>query len=192
MDKVLELIHQACFIVIKELSNTTAGGSVLQSPLIMPMLQQSNTPVQHAANLTAYLLHNSEYFFPPLNLLCTVSNLALTGLAYYYSRAGASTTPSGAATAAAKLPFVATAFALNMATTAWAIGIMVPMNKRMAKNAEKIDKAEKEGARKTVAISGQENEFRGLQRRWQTLNYGRAAIMIASSIVSINGLLKTV
>lgn len=155
------------------------------------MLQLPSVPVHHAANQTAYLLHNSEYFFPPLNLLCTLSNLALTGLAYYYSRAGAPTTPAGAATAAAKLPRLATAFALNVATTAWAIGIMVPMNRKMDAISKRLNKAEREGGRKTVATSGDEIELRRLQRRWQSLNYGRAAIMIASSVVGISALLTT-
>ncbi|KAI7639601.1 hypothetical protein KC322_g20867, partial [Hortaea werneckii] len=45
------------------------GGSALQSPLIMPMLQMPEVPAVHAGKMTAYLLHNSEHFFPPLNML---------------------------------------------------------------------------------------------------------------------------
>ncbi|KAK6434868.1 hypothetical protein LTR95_008947 [Oleoguttula sp. CCFEE 5521] len=150
------------------------GGSALQSPLIMPMLQLPQIPVQHAGTATAYLLHNSEKFFPPLNGACTLSNLILTITAYVNR--------DSSVVAAAKLPYALAGFALNMATTAWALGIMVPMNKAMTKHAETLerDSTDEKAAK----------ELRRLQKRWQGLNYGRAAIMLAASITSLYGLLQ--
>ena len=132
------------------------GGSVLQSPLIMPMLQLQSVPAHHAGTMTAYLLHNSEKFFPPLNGACTVTNLVLT-ISAYLNRQQSSA-------AAAKLPYLGAALALNLATTAWALGIMVPMNKAMARHAE--------GLQKNNEDEKSEKELRRLQSRWQTLNYG--------------------
>lgn len=128
----------------------------MQSPLIMPMLQLEKVPVQYAGVQTAYLLHNSEFFFPPTNMLCTLSNLAVTITSYLYRDTNAE--------AAAKLPWALAGFVLNAATTAYALGIMVPMNKKMARNASVLE----------TKNTDQKNasELRELQKRWQTLNYG--------------------
>ncbi|KAH9824617.1 hypothetical protein Tdes44962_MAKER04299, partial [Teratosphaeria destructans] len=149
------------------------GGSALQSPLIMPMLQMSQVPTHHAGTQTAYLLHHSEKFFPPLNMLCTLSNLAVT--------VGAYLNRNKSSLAAERLPYVATAFAGSVATTAYALLIMVPMNRRMtalSKNLEVNNSDEKS-----------EKEFRSLQSRWQKLNLGRATIMISSAVVGMYALL---
>lgn len=122
----------------------------------MPMLQLREVPAHHSGTLTAYLLHNSEYFFPPLNGACTVTNLALT-IAAYLNRDSNSA-------AAAKLPYLGASFALNLATTAWALGIMVPMNRAMAKLAGNLQA--------NNADEKSEKELRRLQKRWQGLNYG--------------------
>jgi hypothetical protein len=153
------------------------GGSVLQSPLIMPALTDHvvNVPIHHTAQQTAYLLHNSEHFFPPLNALCSLSNLILTSTAYLRSR-------NGNLVAEAKFPILATAFGLNVATTAWALLIQVPMNKRMTKLAEILKAGVANGTDKDSRQKAAEKEFRDLQLRWRKLNYGRAAIMIASAI----------
>jgi hypothetical protein len=132
------------------------GGSVLQSPLIMPMLQLQSVPAHHAGTMTAYLLHNSEKFFPPLNGACTVTNLVLT-ISAYLNRQQSSA-------ASAKLPYLGAALALNLATTAWALGIMVPMNKAMARHAESLQKNNED--------EKSEKELRRLQSRWLKLNYG--------------------
>jgi hypothetical protein len=145
---------------------TCSGGSVLQSPLIMPMLQLKQIPIEHAGTMTAYLLHNSEKFFPPLNGVCTLSNLILTITAYLNKNSSRE--------ASVKLPFFVGAFALNMATTAWAIGIMVPMNKAMARHAETLE-----------VNSGDEKaakELRRLQSRWQKLNYGELDMRLRNRI----------
>ncbi|KAI7185871.1 hypothetical protein KC316_g4989, partial [Hortaea werneckii] len=81
-----------------------------------------------------------------------------------------------------KLPFVGTAFGLSVATTAYALGIMVPMNRRMAALSDNLNV--------NSADDKSEKELRQLQKRWQKLNYGRATIMIASAIAGVFGLLQ--
>ena len=98
---------------------------------------------------------------------------------------------------------------LNLATTAWALSIMVPMNKAMARHATSLQA--------NNADEKSEKELRRLQTRWQKLNYGtflllvelfdadflgvfeltfwvlltgRAFIMIASSVTALYGLLE--
>ncbi|KAI4771427.1 hypothetical protein E4T52_13565 [Aureobasidium sp. EXF-3400] len=153
------------------------GGSVLQSPLIMPTVTDHvvGVPVHYTAQQTAYLLHNSEHFFPPLNALCSLSNLILTGTAFLRAR-------DGNLIAEAKFPKLATAFGLNIATTAWALLIQVPMNKRMSKLAEILKAGVANGTDKDSRQKAAATEFRELQLRWRKLNYGRAAIMIASAV----------
>ena len=139
------------------------GGSVLQSPLIMPMLQLRDVPAHHAGTMTAYLLHNSEKFFPPLNGACTLTNLVLTITAYLHR--------NESSLAASKLPWLGASLALNLATTAWALGIMVPMNKAMARHASSLQA--------NNADEKSEKELRRLQARWQKLNYGTLFFFLA-------------
>jgi len=120
------------------------------------MLQLRDVPAHHAGTMTAYLLHNSEKFFPPLNGACTLTNLILTVNAYLNR--------NESSLAAAKLPWLGASLALNLATTAWALGIMVPMNKAMARFAANLQA--------NNADEKSEKELRRLQARWQKLNYG--------------------
>jgi hypothetical protein len=71
---------------------------------------------------------------------------------------------------------------LNVATTAWALLIQVPMNKRMTRLAEILKAGVANGTDKDSRQKAAEKEFRDLQLRWRKLNYGRAAIMIASAV----------
>jgi len=170
------------FVIIATAFN--AGGSTLQSPLVMPMLMMPNIPTHYAAQQTAYLLHNSEYFFPPLNGVCTLANVLLTSISYYYS--------SESAVASAKLPRLAIAAATNLMTTAWALGIMVPMNKKMTVLAKELERGVQLGEEKETKQKTREQELRRLQNRWRKLNYGRAAIMIASAAAGISALVVRV
>lgn len=114
----------------------------------------------------------SEYFFPPLNAACTLSNL-LTAIIAYLNRDIHSV-------AAAKLPYLSIATAANIATTAYALLIMVPMNRKQAAIADNLKHRENEN---------EEKELRRLQKRWSRLNYGRAMIMVAGSVAGMLGLL---
>jgi hypothetical protein len=166
------------------------GGSVLQSPLIMPMLMLPGVPSHHAGHQTAYLLHNSEHFFPPLNAVCTLTNLILTGFAFYYSRGTAASIPGTSAhIAAGKFPRVGLAALLNVCTTIWALTIMVPMNKKMAAIAGEMEKGVKDGEAEGQAYKKNESELRRLQARWTKLNYGRAMIMVGASLAGFSALL---
>lgn len=132
------------------------GGSALQSPLIMPMLQLDRVPAQYAGAQITYLLTNSEFFFPPLNMLSTLSNLAATITCYLYKDSNRALS--------AKLPYVAVGFAMNVATTAYALTIMVPMNRQMVKHASSLEA--------NSSDEKSEKELRRLQNKWKTLNYG--------------------
>ena len=158
------------------------GGSALQSPLVMPTISDEvvNVPVHYTAQQTAYLLHNSEHFFPPLNALCSLANIICAGTSYYNR--------DSSPLLAAKFPKLAIAAVLNVATTAWALGIMVPMNKRMAVLAAQLKDGAEKGEQKEARHKSAEHEFRALQKRWMKLNYGRAAIMITGAIVGASAL----
>lgn len=130
------------------------GGSALQSPLIMPTLSLDKVPVQYAALQIKYLVHESEKFFPPLNALCTLSNIVVGVTSYLYKDTNAA--------ASAKLPYAIAGGVLNLATTAWAILIMVPMNQSMTKDANTLEtNSTSESAAKSL---------RQTQQKWRKLN----------------------
>ncbi|KAF2722929.1 hypothetical protein K431DRAFT_337775 [Polychaeton citri CBS 116435] len=159
-----------CFAVLGAATNL--GGSALQSPLIMPMLQIPNVAAQPASAMTDYLLHNSEFFFPPLNASCTLANIVMTVTAYLNRNTDN--------TAAAKLPYLAAATIGSISTTAWSLLIQVPINKKIGVLAKKLEKDPQDAAA--------EKEFRELQEKWRKRNYGRAVTMISTAIVGITGL----
>lgn len=123
----------------------------------MPVLQLPSVPAKYAGEQLKYLLHRSEFFFPPLNAVCTVGNL-VAAVACYLHR-------GTSRFAAAKLPYAAAAFALCAATTAYALGIMVPINRRLGALATKL--------KTNDADEESEKELRALQQKWRKLNYGQ-------------------
>lgn len=156
------------------------------------MLQIDKVPVHYSAQQTDYLLHNSEHFFPPLNAICTLGNLIVTGITFYYSRGSGSSSiafDNTARVASAKLPRQAIAFALSVATTAYALGIMVPMNRKMQAIAGEMEKAAQRGEEKSSEMQKKALDLKGLQNRWMTLNYGRALVMIGASLAGMSALL---
>lgn len=135
------------------------GGSALQSPLIMPTLSLKSVPVQHAAAQIRYLVHESEKFFPPLNMLCTLSNLVVSITSYLNKDTNAA--------ASAKLPYAIAGTVLNIATTVWAITVMVPLNKSMTKDANTLEtNSTNESAAKSL---------RQTQQKWRSLNLGESS-----------------
>jgi Domain of unknown function (DUF1772) len=115
---------------------------------------------------------DSEFYFPPLNAACALSNLMMSIVAYLHSGSDS--------IAAAKLPYLCTATAANIATTAWAMLIMVPMNRQLVAIAGRLKEKENEF---------EEKELRRLQKKWSRLNYGRALIMIGGSVAGMMALL---
>lgn len=138
---------------------TTSGASVAQSPLIMPVFQMPSVPTHISSLQVAKLVHDSEYYFPPLNMACTLSNIALTVACYLNRR--------NSQAAADKLPWVALALACSVATTAFALLIMVPRNKRMTFLSVEMNKHMQGGK--------DEKEFRQIQVQWRKLNYGKSS-----------------
>jgi Domain of unknown function (DUF1772) len=115
---------------------------------------------------------SSEHFFPPLNAACTLSNLIMSIVAYLNSGSDG--------IAAAKFPYLCIATAANITTTAYALLIMVPMNKKQTAIAGRLKDKENEF---------DEKELRRLQKKWSQLNYGRALVMIAGSVAGMMALL---
>jgi len=145
------------------------------------MLMIPDVPVHHAGKQTAYLLHNSEYYFPPLNAVCTLSNIILAGTAFVYR--------GNSRIADFKWPRLAVAAGFNLATTAYALGIMVPMNRKMAAISDDMQKVVSRGDEKSSEMKIKELELRRLQSRWRKLNYGRAVIMIGAALAGMSALL---
>lgn len=145
------------------------------------MLRLPYVPVHYAAHQGSYLLHNSEHFFPPLNAVCTLGNLVMTIFAYLYSRQSP--------IAAAKAPRLALATALSVATTAYALLIMVPMNRRQMALAVELEKLDMAGDTKAEVYKSNEMELRRIQVRWTKMNYGRAVIMLGAAVVGASALL---
>jgi Domain of unknown function (DUF1772) len=129
----------------------------------------ANHEIQSGSQLTD---NGSEHFFPPLNAACTLSNVIATIIAYLNHNSHS--------VAASKLPYLCLATAANIATTAYALLIMVPMNRKQVAIAERLKDKENEL---------EERDFRRLQKKWMQLNYGRATIMIAGSVAGMMGLL---
>lgn len=132
----------------------------MQSPLIMPVFQMPEVPAHVASIQVAKLLHDSEYFFPPLNMACTLSHLVLATTCYLNRHSSPS--------AAEKLPWVSGAFVCSVATTAYALLIMVPRNKRMTFLSVEMNKHMQGGK--------DEKEFRQIQSTWRKLNYGECPV----------------
>lgn len=158
------------------------GGSSLQSPLIVPIVQDHvvDVPTHYCAQQMAHLLQTSEFYFPPTNGLSTLSNLILTGTAYYNR---------DSPVFAAKLPVMATAFGFNLLVTAYALGIMVPMNKRMVQLSKEMKKAVGTAQEKDSSFTQKEMEFRQIQQKWKRLNLGRAMCMVGAAVAGAYSLL---
>lgn len=124
----------------------------------MPMLQLSSVPTVHAAQQCKYLLSNSEFFFPPLNAACTLTNLILTITAYLNK--------DKSLAAAQKLPFFAAATGLSLATTAYALTFMVPLNNKIKGYAAKLEVDPNDKNATSL--------FRNGQTTWQTWNLGES------------------
>merc|ERR1711939_772481 len=94
------------------------GASGFQTPITMPVLRNENVPAHHASTLVTHLLHVSEIVFPPLNAIGTVGNLAILGGVFANK---SEITPE----ISAKIPYIATSFALSVAVTVYALTVMV-------------------------------------------------------------------
>jgi len=146
------------------------GASGFQTPITMPVLRNENVPAHHASTLVTHLLHVSEIVFPPLNAIGTVGNLAILGGVFANK---SEITPE----ISAKIPYIATSFALSVAVTVYALTVMVPINTTMKNMAARLrkDESDKEAAR----------IFREHQLKWQGYNMGRGSLMLGAAIASV-------
>ena len=135
------------------------GASASASPIAMPLFLHAAIPALHRSAQIVHLLHTSEFLFPPLNALCGLAHLAALVACYLHRRA--------AAAAAAKLPWLAAAFALGLAVTAWSLSVMVPINAALRDINRKLQRGE--------AGPHLERELVAKVLRWQRMNYGTHA-----------------
>ncbi|EMC92612.1 hypothetical protein BAUCODRAFT_37506 [Baudoinia panamericana UAMH 10762] len=139
----------------------------------MPMLEMEEVPSGLQGKQLRWLLHASEIFFPRLNATYTLANLVLTVTCYLNRKTSRE--------AAMKLPYVGAATAFGVATTAYALGIMAPINtvmKKMSMNLERDQDDEKS-----------HKELRAQQKTWKAFNIGRALCMLSCAIAGAIGLL---
>ncbi|KAF2834684.1 hypothetical protein M501DRAFT_943591 [Patellaria atrata CBS 101060] len=156
-------------------SAVNCGGSLFQPLMVMPLLGPSvNIPIQYQGTQVIRLLADSEFWFPKINAMATLSNLILTGFAMRYS--------SASPLAAEKLKYYIAAASLNLATTVWTLGFMAPKyNTPLKRLAKSMD----ERAYKGQEFASEEKEFRGVQKEWMTGAYVRGAIMLGAAVASI-------
>ncbi|ORY63312.1 uncharacterized protein BCR38DRAFT_486059 [Pseudomassariella vexata] len=159
------------------------GGSVLHSPLIMPMLQLPGIPILHTSRQNAYLLHSSEKFFPPLSFLSEFCNLALLLSSFLVRDAD----PQWAD----KSKLYAIALFFNLSTTFYALYIMVPHNRKIKALAKELELRESTKSADDEKMGEDEQVvqmYRELQGFWIRNNYGRASCMLSGAIVAMYAL----
>ncbi|EME47463.1 hypothetical protein DOTSEDRAFT_69410 [Dothistroma septosporum NZE10] len=145
------------------------GGSGLQSPLTMPMLELPEVPAVYAGKQLTWLLAKSDGIFPRVNGFGTLSNLALSIICYMKA--------DESRCASEKLPVLFTAFLCNVGATAWTFIFMIPRNNGMRKFAKAMDENPDD--------KQSEKEFRRLQGEWKKYAIGRATLMLFASAAGI-------
>ncbi|CAK4032622.1 hypothetical protein DOTSEDRAFT_69410 [Lecanosticta acicola] len=151
-------------------AGVNCGASGLQSVMVFPLLELPEVPAIYSAKQMRWLLHWSDRLFPRVNALSEILNLSTTIIAFLKRHENRA--------AAEKWPFLAAAFALNVATTAWSLGIQVPMNGGMRECARNLEN-------KNGDDEKSEKEFRRLQARWKPRALVRASMMLASCVVGL-------
>ncbi|KAF2417664.1 hypothetical protein EJ08DRAFT_71204 [Tothia fuscella] len=138
------------------------------------MMTDASVPVKHQAHQWSLFLHGAEHIFPPLNAVQTLANVVLSVLVY---RASGSTDA-----AAAKFPKLLLAALCNIATTAFVLSYMGPLNNRMRAIGAELAKDEKG--------SEAEKKYRKMQKKWTQGNNLRAVLMIGAPIAGMWALLS--
>lgn len=95
------------------------------------MLGLSDVPAQYSGRQARYLIKRSEEIMPRVNAFGTMTNLVMTIVAWRYRKSSIA--------AGAKWPVLLAALTCNIATTAWALLVMVPINGEIRRQTEKLD-----------------------------------------------------
>ncbi|KAJ9628555.1 hypothetical protein H2203_002456 [Taxawa tesnikishii (nom. ined.)] len=151
------------------------GGSALQSPLIMPAMQDEvvPVPVHYTAQSTAYLLHNSEHFFPHSTPCARSPTSSWPGPPTTTATGARSRPPSSPPGRRRGLEH------RHHGVVAGHPGADEQAHGRAGRRAQERSR---EGSGKEASHKAVENEFRALQKRWIVRNYGRATIMITAAL----------
>jgi hypothetical protein len=107
------------------------GASGQPSLLTWPIIELNTVPAIHSGRQARLLLEKSEFIYPRVNAAGTITNLTLTIMAYLHRDTHMN--------ASAKWPVLLMALACNVATTAWALTVMVPINDNIRKSSNKLE-----------------------------------------------------
>jgi len=175
---------QCRYVIISDLSSGQpspnlhcVGASALQGILTMPLLMMPDVPIHLEGKQVVYLLHGSEFVFPPLNAFCLLSYIILATVSYNRSHT------------AAVSPLVLAALS-HLLPTVYTLTKMSPINKKMTKLAGLMADGVAQGNEKDEGQSMLEADFRKTQKKWQTWSYVRGVIMVGSAATGINALVR--
>jgi len=171
----------------------SSGASALQGILTMPLLTLPDVPVHLAGKQVTYLLHASEFVFPPLNAFCTLSYIILATIAYTRSNklgndneSLESSLATSVDTDNANYAALALAAASHVLPTVYTLTVMSPINKKMTALSKQMNEVViKEKSHSLVVM---EEEFRRTQKMWQFWSYGRGCIMVGCAVVGMRAL----
>lgn len=143
----------------------------------MPLLMMTDVPVHLEGKQVVYLLHGSEFVFPPLNAFCLLSYIILATVSY---NQGISTS----------IPQLVLAAVSHLLPTVYTLSIMSPINKKMTRLAGMLADGVAQGKEKNDGQSMLEVDFRQTQKKWQMWSYVRGVIMFGSAAAGINALVQ--
>jgi hypothetical protein len=150
-----------------------SGASGQPSLLTWPIIELNTVPAIHSGRQARSLLEKSEFIYPRINAAGTITNLTLTIMAYFHRDTHMN--------ASAKWPILLTALACNVATTVWALTVMVPINDNIRKSSNELEHSKDD--------SEAERNFRRAVITWKKYAVGEffcpfsARVMIESVLI---------
>lgn len=117
---------------------------------------KAGTSALLAAKHTKTLLHNSERFFPPLNIVAELGNLVALILAFVYR--------DQCSSAKARMPYLIAAFCFYISITVYVFQVMLPINRRFVALLVKLEK--------DVEDEKAARDFERVLVKWRMSNFG--------------------
>jgi hypothetical protein len=154
----------------------------------MPLLMLPDIPVHLAGKQVTYLLHASEFVFPPLNAFYTLSYIILASVAYTRSTGSLPSILAASADPYANYAALALAAASHVLPTVYTLTVMSPVNKKMTVLSKQMNELVAESKEKNHILVTMEEEFRKTQKTWQFWSYVRGVIMVGSAVAGIRAL----
>lgn len=154
----------------------------------MPLLMLEDIPVHLAGKQVTYLLHASEFVFPPLNAFCTLSYMILTTIAYRRSNNSLASTLGASADPYANYAALALAAASHILPTVYTLTVMSPINKKMTMLSKQMNEEIAMNKEKSHNLLAMEEEFRRTQKVWQFWSYVRGVVMVGCAFSGMRAL----